>query len=935
MKTAYLKDSVRKLKSSIFQYVSIILIIVLGVAFFVGMNVISPNMANTAEIYLEDSNIYDLNLISTIGFEEKDLEKVKENENVLIAEGSYMQDVLIDADDETTLAVRLNSISNNGMNVLDVLEGEMPENKNECVIDTRLHNIYNFNIGDTIEIRSGDADKDIDDLVNVKEFEIVGISRNPLYLSQYYGTTPLGSGELKGLLMVKDEIFESDVYTSIFVKTNQGENYNYIEDEDNYEKEMESIGYSILESLKSNTQKRCDELYSDLKKEIADGEKEITDSEQKIKDTEKELKDAEEKIKEQEDIWNEVKKQYEVSILLNPGSATAISSEMIKTALDKIEESKDELEKKKAEFETKKVDAEKEIKENKEKLDDAKYTLDNFSVDIYENCLTKNESYVSLKNDLVKIGMMGKVFPLMFFIVAALVTITTVSRTIEDERGNIGILKALGYGNFTIARKFIIYSILTTIIGTVIGVIVGYTAILQILYSSYSSLYAMPDLKSEINWPYILLVIAISAVSIILVTVFIVVKSLREKASELMRPKSAKEGKNIFLEKISPLWKCLNFFYKSSFRNIFRYKRRLIMAIIGIAGCTALIYTGFALKASIDSTAERQFSLVKPYDMEINLKNEYPISKIEDVIEYVKGLDDIEDVTPVRQQTTTLYVNDKFKDIYYIVMDKKDISKFINLKERTSEDKIKLTNRGVVLTEKLAKTYGIKVGDKIELGDDVNKTEVKVTGITENYLYNYVYFTPKMYEEIFDKEIKYNQLFANTDDLHGEEYDDVVEEIKENDKITGVILNEMVNNEYQKSLNSLISIVLLCISCASILSIIVLVNLNIINIAERKRELATLKVLGFYEKEVSSYVFRENIILTVIGVFAGMLLGTFVLGIIIQSAEVDTIMLPNELSINSLCYAGALTLVFTILTNFVMNPKIKKIDMIDSLKSVE
>lgn len=932
MKTAYLKDSVRKLKSSIFQYVSIILIIVLGVAFFVGMNVISPNMANTAEIYLEDSNIYDLNLVSTIGFEDEDLDKVKENENVLIAEGSYMQDVLIDNDEEA-LAVRLNSLSDSEINVFDLLEGDMPQSKNECVIDTRLHNMYGFEIGDIIEVRSGNDDIDIEDLVNVMEFEVVGIGRNPLYLSQYYGTTPLGSGELKGLLMVDKEIFESDVYTSIFVKTNKSQKYNYIEDE--YEEEMESIGYTILESLKENAQKRCDELYSDLQKEIADGEKEIKDAEQKIKDTEKELKDAEEKIKEQEDIWNEVKIQYEVNTLLNPGSVTTISSEMITTALSKIEASKDELEEKKEEFETKKADAEKEIKDNKEKLDDAKYTLDNFSVDIYENCLTKNESYVSLKNDLVKIGMMGKVFPLMFFIVAALVTVTTVSRTIEDERGNIGILKALGYGNVTIARKFVIYSILITVIGSVIGIIVGYTAILQILYASYSSLYVMPDLKSEINWPYILLVVAISAVSIILVTLFIVIRSLREKASELMRPKSAKEGKNIFLEKVTPLWKCFNFFYKSSFRNIFRYKRRLIMAIIGIAGCTALIYTGFALKASIDSTAERQFSLVKPYDMEINLKNEYPMSKIEDVVEYVKELDDIDDVTPVRQQTTTLYVNDKFKDIYYVVMDKNDIGKFINLKERTTDNKFKLSNRGVVLTEKLAKTYGIKVGDKIELGDDVNKTEVKVTGITENYLYNYVYFTPKMYEEIFDKEIKYNQLFANTDDLHGEEFDDVVEEIKENDKITGVILIEMLNNEYHKSLNGLISIVLLCISCASILSIIVLVNLNIINISERKRELATLKVLGFYEKEVSSYVFRENIILTVIGVLAGMILGNFVLGIIIQSAEVDTIMLPNELSVNSLIYAGLLTLAFTILTNFVMNPKIKKIDMIDSLKSVE
>lgn len=935
MKTAYFKDSVRKLKSSILQYISIILIITLGVAFFVGMNVVAPNMNYTAENYLKSNKIYDLQLISTIGFEKKDVSTIKKSEKVLLAEGVFIQDVLVESDDETTLATRLNSIPTEDMNKIDLTEGRMPEKKSECVIDTRMNSMYGYQIGDKIKIKSGTND-DIDDLVNVTEFEVVGIGRTPIYLSQYYGITELETGELKALLMVKKEVFESDIYSAIYVKTKDGENYNYFNDEDEYKSRMEEIGAGLLKSLVSNSQKRCDDLYSDVKQEIKDAEKDLEDSKQKLIDAENELEDAENQVKEQEEIWIEVKKQYQVNAILNPESVAGVSLELINQMLDQIEEAKEELEDKKLEFNSDKEDYQKEIEENTEKLEDAKYELDNFVVDIYQNNLTQNESFVSLKNDLVKIGMMGKVFPLMFFIVAALVTVTTVSRTIEEERGNIGILKAIGYGNFTIARKFIIYSALTTIIGTILGILLGNTVIQQILYTSYGSLYALPSLSTQTNWKYMLMVIILSAVSIIGVTIFIVLRSLKEKASELMRPKSAKEGKNIFLEKSGFIWSHLNFFYKSSFRNIFRYKRRLIMALIGIAGCTALIYTGFALKASIDNIAIRQFSEIKTYDMEINLKNELPEGKIEDVQKYIDNIDDIKKATPVRQQSTTLWFNDKSKDLYYVVIDKKELKNYINLKERTTDKKLNLSSKGIVITEKIAKTFGIKVGDKVTIGDDVKSNEVKVTAIAENYLYNFIYITPDLYEEIYETELKYNQFFANTeDDLEIEDLDDVADELKENDKISGVMLTSTVDSEYQKSLNSLISIVILCIGCASILAFIVLINLNIINISERNRELATLKVLGFYEKEVSNYVFRENVILTVLGIIFGMILGHFVLGIIIQSAEVDTILLPNELSLKSLGYASLLTIIFTLITNFVMNPKIKKIDMIDSLKSVE
>lgn len=931
MKTAYLKDSIRKLKSSIFQYISIILIIILGVAFFVGMNVVSPNMENTAEKYLKNNKIYDIQLISTIGWEEKDVETAKNTEHIKLAEGAYTQDVVVESP-EKTLAVRLTSIPEVEMNQMDIVEGRKPETETECVIDTRMKNVYGYKIGDIIEIESG-TDDSIDDLVNVKSFEVVGITRNPIYLSQYYGITQLESGELNSYLMVQKSVFKSDVYTAIYLKTDIDNSLNYFKSE--YKKQVEKIGPKVLENLVENAQERCNKLYDEFDEEIKNSEQELADSEKKFKDAEKQITDAEKQVEELENVWLGVKEQYQINNILNPGSVTSISIDYINQMLSTIQNNKTEVAKKRSEFEEKKPDYEQEIADNKQKLSDAKYQLENFVVDIYQNNLTQNESFIALKNDLVKIGMMGKVFPLMFFIVAALVTITTVSRTIEEERGNIGILKALGYGNFTIAIKFIIYAILTTLIGTIVGIIVGNTLILQILYVSYSSLYALPDLSPKIDWVNTLSVIGISAISIIGVTLIITIKSLNEKASELMRPKSAKEGKNIFLEKMGFVWKNLNFFYKSSFRNIFRYKRRLIMAIIGIAGCTTLIYTGFALKSAIDTIAIRQFSEIKTYDIEVNLTSDLPQSRVDEVKKELEKNEDITQITPVRQQSTTLWFNDKNKDLYYIAIDKQDVKDFINLKQRLSGEEIKLNNKGIIITEKLAKTFGIKVGDKVKIGDEVKSKEVKVIGIAENYLYNFVYFTPTLYEEIYDEPIKYNQFFVNADDLESEEMQDIVDELKENDKISGVLLISTVNNEYQKSLVSLSSIVLLCIGCASLLAFIVLINLNIINIAERKRELATLKLLGFYDKEVSSYVFRENVILTILGILVGMLLGNFVLGIIIQSAEVETIMLPNELSVQSLGYAALLTLVFTFVTNFVMNPKIKKIDMIDSLKSVE
>lgn len=531
---------------------------------------------------------------------------------------------------------------------------------------------------------------------------------------------------------------------------------------------------------------------------------------------------------------------------------------------------------------------------------------------------------------------MGRIFPVMFFVVAALVTITTITRMIEEDRKNIGTLKALGYSKKTIISRYILYSLAAAIMGVLLGTIIGSTLIVQILFVSYSSLYDLPNLKTTINLYYTGISLLISLIATVFVTIIITSKSLKENAASLMRPKATKEGKNILLERIPFLWKRFDFLFKICFRNIFRYKRRLLMTLVGIAGCTALIYAGLGLQSAINGIGEKQFKDIRKLSMEVYFQKEINGEDLKQVEEHIKNQKYVKDITPVSQQTLTVEANDNTKDVFYIGISGEEINKYMGLQERKTQEKIELNDNGVVITEKLANILEVKVGEKIKIIDGSVNASVKVTGITENYLYNYVYLTPKMYERIYGREIKYNEMFVNlTEDLSEDEEVELGNKLKENDKIASTVLQKNLNKEFQTSLGSLMTIVILFIGCASLLSFTVLINLNNINIEERKRELATIKLLGFYKKELESYVFRENIILTIFGTILGLGLGMGILGIIIQSAEVETIFLAKDINIINLGVSSVITICFTLITNFLMKKKIKNINMIDSLKSIE
>ena len=548
----------------------------------------------------------------------------------------------------------------------------------------------------------------------------------------------------------------------------------------------------------------------------------------------------------------------------------------------------------------------------------------------------ENSGFKSLKEDLKKIAIMGKIFPVMFFVIAALVTITTITRMIEEDRKNIGTLKALGYSKKTIISRYIIYSMLAGVLGTVLGTAIGSTLIVEILFISYSSLYDLPNLVFNINWNYTLISLGISLISTAVVATIITMKEIKENTAELMRPKTATTGKSILLEKIPFIWKKLDFLFKICFRNIFRYKKRLLMTLVGIAGCTALIYAGLGLQSSINSISNKQFKDIRKLSMEIYLQGDVNSEEVTEIEEFIKKQNHIKEVTPVSQKSFTVQANGNSKDVFYIAISGEEADKYIGLDNRKTKEKIELNDEGVVLTEKLANILEIDVGGKIEITDGDVKTSVKVIGITENYLYNYAYFTPNVYERIYGKDIAYNEIFANTTEELSEEEDvELADALKQNEKIASTVLEKNLEGEFKTSLGSLMSIVILFIGCASILSFTVLVNLNNINIEERKRELATIKLLGFYQKELESYVFRENIILTILGTIFGLILGMGILGIVIQAAEVETIFLVKDINLINLLISTIITISFTLITNLFMKKKIKNINMIDSLKSIE
>lgn len=548
-----------------------------------------------------------------------------------------------------------------------------------------------------------------------------------------------------------------------------------------------------------------------------------------------------------------------------------------------------------------------------------------------------NIGFSGFGDDADRIAAIGQAFPIIFFLVATLVCLTTMTRMVEEHRTEIGTLKALGYGKRYIILQYFLYSFTASILGSIAGLLIGFRLFPTVIFTAYKIMYDVPALDTPFNKELAIIATLVAVLCTTLAAILACAKELIAVPATLMRPKAPKAGKRIFIERIKFIWNRMSFTSKVTARNLLRYKKRFFMSIIGIAGCTALLLTGFGLKNSIVQITEKQFGDIYAYNMRgyLNLFLNEEVVK-----EFVDKLNDHDEVQKslmaFEQRIKTDKESSKKNDVDAYIMVPQDKGLFKDfIKLRDDKEAISLSDNGVVITEKLSKLLNAKKGDiiKVTLGDKT--VDAKVDAIAEQYIAHYVYMSKAYYKELFDEAIKYNQFTGIIKDTSDETENSLSKSLMKDERINSVNFTTHISSDFKKNLDNIDSAVGVMIISAAALAFVVMYNLTNININERIRELATIKVLGFYDGEVAQYVYRENVILSIIGALFGLILGIVIHRYVIVTAEIDMVMFVRKINMMSYMYSALLTLVFSGLVNLVMYRRLKKIDMIESLKSAE
>ena len=598
----------------------------------------------------------------------------------------------------------------------------------------------------------------------------------------------------------------------------------------------------------------------------------------------------------------------------------------------KLEDARKAYEEGKAEAEQEIQDGENEIKEAKQKIEDIE------DAKWYVNDRSITTDYAGYGDNADRMRAIGEVFPILFFIVAALISLTTMTRMVEEQRTEIGTLKALGYGKMSIAGKYLNYAMTATIGGSIFGVLFGEKIFPYIIITAYKIMYThVPDVVIPYNMKYGIWATVAAVLCTGLATLLACYKELAAQPAVLMRPPAPKQGKRVFLEYLPFLWKRLGFIWKSTIRNLIRYKKRFFMTVFGIGGCMALMIVGFGLRDSIFSIGTLQYEELQLYDGMIILNTDADEEDRKDLETYLEEEKEISAVSKGYLKKTNVKKGNEKKEVYlYAPLDLEKNKDFLVYRDRRTHETYELGEKDAILTEKAAKALGIKKGNKLSVeSQDGEFTEITITNICENYMEHYLYLSPELYEEIYGKPVEENNIYFKMKDLDEKKLGAIGENILEKRAALNVSYTYNMEERLDEMLESLDIVIVVLIISAGLLAFVVLYNLNNINITERKRELATIKVLGFYDNEVSAYVYRENILLTLIGTVAGVLLGSLLHRYVITTVEIDSVMFTRIIENISFVYSALLTFGFSVFVNVVMYFKLKKIDMVESLKSVE
>lgn len=866
MKSMMRKNTLREIRGSLGRYIAIFSIIALGVGFFSGLRVTRRAMIETGDRYTTEYKMFDYRLLSTLGFDEADLEEIKEFNGIAVADGAVSEDFVYTGADGAAKVIRAHSMTD-GINELSLKSGHLPTKDNECVGDSRL--FTERDIGTKITLSTDNA-QEITDKFKYKEYTLVGLVDSPYYLNFERGSTTLGTGRLAGFVYMPYESFNVDYFTEIFVKLTSTQGlYMYSDEYNNAVDSFESKITALIES-------RADARYEDIYSSALD---EINSSQAKLDSAKAEYEQA----KLQFGITN-----AELEVQLASAQAEIYSARL---ELDKMEKPQ-----------------------------------------CYALTRNTNIGYVSFDNDSKIVDGISTVFPIFFLLVAVLVCTITMNRMVDEQRTQIGIFKALGYSTRTIMGKYVFYAGSAAVTGCVFGYFFGIFAFPWVIWNVYDVMYGFAPIAYVIDVPLAVISLAVSLLCSVGTAWLSCRKELSEAAAQLMRPKAPKSGKRIFLERITFIWKRLKFLHKVSARNIFRYTKRFIMMVLGIGGCTALLITGFGLKDSIENVVGEQFEKIMIYDYSVSLSE--PLND-DFESEFSKTFSEVvQEYCFVYEGTMDVDVNGVSKSITVIAPKSSEhIGKFVDL--HSDERKIAYPKNGeAVISRKFAEKNNINIGDTISaFSSDMKEIKVTVADICDNHIYAYLYVSIDTFYEQWGEYPDIKTVYASAaegDDLH-----QVATKITEIDGINGVTVNDDVKESFTTMMQSLNYVVIFVTFCAGALAFIVLYNLTNINITERIREIATIKVLGFNSRETSDYIFREMFVLTGIGTALGLGLGVLLHSFVMAQIDMDIVSFNVRISFWSFLASVVLTFAFACIVNIAMYFKLEKINMAESLKSIE
>lgn len=1010
------KNILIKIKKSFGRYVSLLIIILVGVGFFAGIQASSPDIIASVDDYYDNQNLMDFKIVGSLGLTDEDVNALKSLNNVSAVIPSYSLDVL--AQDK---AIRIHAIEEQ-VNTLKLVDGRMPQNGKECVADSK-----SYKTGDKITVTG-----DMSEKLKNSEFTVVGTAVSPLYLSEEYGNTAIGDGKLAAFIFVNRDNFILDAYTEIYITA--GGTKDALVYSKEYEDIVSQVNDELVKIKPERESARYQEIYTKAGNEIdandikldtekKKGEKELAQAKTKLDDNALKLKkakdelngnaaalqknikaqttdfeaakdkiangwkeidsalessgikkeDLDSKIKELDTAINTMTEQLnglpadsaesrQLSETLSRYSASYEGLVKLRSFITGLTEQEEQLNRGIEKFNTEIAKAENEIAkgrtqlaENEKKLDDGykeyNENLNKFNremadaqdkIEDAKGKLAEIEKakwyifdrdaatgYSILKSYTDMITSVANVFPLFFIVIVMLMTSNTMARMIAEERGELGALTSLGYSDKSIVSTYLLYVLSASALGVTAGFFTGCSVLPKLIYACVNLI--LPPLIIGYDMITFSLILAAAFILMTLVTVISCSGELKQRPAALLRPVPPKKGQTIILEKAGFIWKHLSFTWKVTMRNIFRYKSRAFMTIAGVAGCTALLLAAFGLRDSMNGFAEKQYGEIFKYTNLIVLKGE--TKNIDGKLESLLTKEKIEAPVLIGQTAFTCGTGGKVLDAYLIVPeDEEAFYKYYDLKSILTGDSIALEDNRVIITRKLSEAYKIGKGDSITVKDTDNVSyTLAVSDVAENYMQNYIYMNKNLYSKVFGAPAAYNMIAS----MHSGDEKALSGKLID----SGLVLNVNFKDEILKKVlednKGLNNIMVLIVFVASLLAVIVLYNLTSINMSERRREIATLKVLGFSDVETNQYIYREAFILTLISIGAGLVLGIlfhrFVIGII----EGEAVVFLKNIKGVSFIWAFLITIIASAVMQAVTYFKLQKIDMIESLKSVE